>query len=63
MYTKFSSGNKEERQTGGTRRRWDDTSKMDFNRIRIEFVDWIELGQNRVQWRAFVKTVTKLGAP
>jgi hypothetical protein len=41
-------------------RRWEDNIKMDFREIWIDVANWIRLAQNRVQWRAFVSTVTNI---
>jgi hypothetical protein len=30
-------------------------------KVMCECVDWIELGQDTVQWKAFVKPAVKLG--
>jgi hypothetical protein len=46
------------RPLGRPRRRWEDNIKMDLREIRIEGANWIQLAQDRVQWRAFVSTVT-----
>jgi hypothetical protein len=50
-----------ERKTplGRPRRRWEDNIKMDLREIGIDGANWIRLAQDRVQWRAFVKTVMK----
>jgi hypothetical protein len=45
------------------RLRWEDNIKMDLREIGIDGMNWIRLGQNRVQWRAFVNTVMKLRVP
>jgi hypothetical protein len=45
------------------RRRWDDNIKMDLREIGIDGVNWIQLAQDRVQWRACVNTVMNLPAP
>jgi hypothetical protein len=39
-------------------RMWEDNIKMDLREIRIDGANWIQLAQDRVQWRAFVSTVT-----
>jgi hypothetical protein len=36
---------------------------MDLRETRIDEVNWIQLAQDRVQWRAFVNTVTNLRVP
>jgi hypothetical protein len=42
------------------RRRWEDNIKMDLREIGIDGANWIQLAQDRVQWRDFVKTVMNL---
>jgi hypothetical protein len=42
------------------RPRWVDYSKMDFRETEWTGVDWINLAQDRDQWRALVNTVMKL---
>jgi hypothetical protein len=42
------------------RRRWDDNIKMNLREISINGVNWIQLAQERVQWRTFVNTVMNL---
>jgi len=34
----------------------EDTNEMDHNETRREGVDWIQLAQERVQWRALFNT-------
>jgi hypothetical protein len=48
------------RPLGRTRRRWVDNFKMDLREIGWFGVDWIDLGQDRDQWRALVNTVMNL---
>jgi hypothetical protein len=48
------------RQLGKPRRRWEDNIKMDLREIGIDGVNWIQLSQDRVQWRPFVNTVMNL---
>jgi hypothetical protein len=36
---------------------------MDLREIGWDVVDWIELAQDRSQWRAFVNTVMNLRVP
>jgi hypothetical protein len=40
-----------------------DNIRMDFREIGWGGVDWIELAQDRDQWRAFVNTVMILRVP
>jgi hypothetical protein len=39
------------------RRRWEDNNKMDVREIGSDGMDWIDLAQDRDQWRALVNTV------
>jgi hypothetical protein len=45
------------------RRRWEDNIKLDLREIGIEGANWIQLTQDRVQWRAFVNTVMNNRVP
>jgi hypothetical protein len=45
------------RPLGRPRRRWVDNIKMDLREIGWDGVDWIDLAQDRDQWRALVNTV------
>jgi hypothetical protein len=45
------------------RRRWVDNIKMDLGETGWDGVDWIELAQDRDQWRALVNTMMKLRVP
>jgi hypothetical protein len=45
------------RQLGRPRRRWVDNVKVDLREIGWGGMDWIDLDQDRDQWRALVKTV------
>jgi hypothetical protein len=40
-----------------------DNIKMDLREIECVDMDWIELAQNRHQWRALVNTVMNLRVP
>jgi hypothetical protein len=42
---------------------WDDNTKMDCREIGWDGVDWIDLAQDRVQWRALVSTAMNLRIP
>jgi hypothetical protein len=48
------------RSLGTPRRKWKDNIKMDLREIWIDGANWIQLPQDRVQWRAFVSTVMNL---
>jgi hypothetical protein len=43
--------------------RWEDNIKLDLREIGIDWVNWIGLAQDRVQWRAFVNIVLNLRVP
>jgi hypothetical protein len=51
------------RSLGRPRCRWVDNIKMDLREIGWDGIDWIDLAQNRDQWRAFVNTVMNLQVP
>jgi hypothetical protein len=51
------------RPLGRPRRRWVDNIKMDLGDIGWGGRDWIELAQDRDQWRALVNTVMNLRVP
>jgi hypothetical protein len=48
---------------GSPRRRWVYNIKMDLGEIGLDGVDWIELAQDRDQWRALVNTMMNLRVP
>jgi hypothetical protein len=45
------------------RLRWVDNIKMDLREIGWDGADWIDLVQNRDQWRALVNAVINLRVP
>jgi hypothetical protein len=51
------------RPLGRPRRRWVNNIKMDLREIGRDGVDWIDLAQDRDQWRALVDTVMNLRVP
>jgi hypothetical protein len=51
------------RPLGRPRCGWWDNIKLDLREIRIDGTNWIQLAQNRDQWRAFVNTVMNLRVP
>jgi hypothetical protein len=48
------------RPLGRPRHRWVDNMKMDLREIGWDGIDWIELAQDRNQWRALVNTAMNL---
>jgi hypothetical protein len=51
------------RPLGTSRRRWVNSIKIDFREIGWDGMDWIDLAQDRSQWRAVVNTVMNLRVP
>jgi hypothetical protein len=45
------------------RRRWVDNIKMDVREIGWDGVDWIDMAQDRDQWRALVNTALNFRVP
>jgi hypothetical protein len=48
------------RPLGKPRRGWMDNIKIDLREIGWDSMDWVDLAQDRDQWRALVNTVMKL---
>jgi hypothetical protein len=51
------------RPLGRPRRRWKDNIKKDLREIEWVGMDWIDLPQDRDQWKALVNTVVNLLVP
>jgi hypothetical protein len=51
------------RPLGRPRRRWVDNIKMGLREIEWDGVDWIDLAENRDQWKALMNTVMNLRVP
>jgi hypothetical protein len=51
------------RPVGRPRRRWVDNIKIDLREIGWDGINWIDLTQDRDQWRALVNTVMNLCVP
>jgi hypothetical protein len=51
------------RPLGRPRRRWRDNIKINLREIGWDGMDWIDLAQDRVQWRAVVNMVIHLRVP
>jgi hypothetical protein len=43
--------------------RWEDNIKIDLKEIGIDGTNWIQLAQDRFQWRVFVSTVMNIRVP
>ena len=61
--TRFWWGNLRERDTWETRRRWEDNIKMDLEEVGRGCGDWMELAQDRDNYRALVSTVMNFRVP
>jgi hypothetical protein len=51
------------RPLGRPRHRWLENIKIDLRVIGWDSMDWIDLAQDRDQWRALLNTVINLGVP
>jgi hypothetical protein len=51
------------RPLGRPRRSWVDNIKIYLTETEWDHMDWIDLAQDRDQWRAFVNTVMNLRVP
>jgi hypothetical protein len=51
------------RSLGRQRRRWVDNNKMDLREIGWDGGDWIDLAQDRDQWKALVNSAMNLRVP
>jgi hypothetical protein len=49
------------RPLGRPRRKWVENIKMDFREIGSDGMDWMDMAQDRDQWRALVNTVLTFG--
>jgi hypothetical protein len=57
-------GNPEgKRPLGRSRHRWVDNIKIDLREIGWDGGDWIDLAQDRDQWRALVRAVMNVRVP
>jgi hypothetical protein len=54
---------KGKRPLGRPRCRWEENIKIDLREIVWGGMDWIDLAQDRDQWRALVNTVMNLRVP
>jgi hypothetical protein len=51
------------RLLGKPMRRWEDNIKVDLKEVGCEGMDWIDLAQDRIRWRAVVYAVMNLRDP
>jgi hypothetical protein len=57
VYRIFVGKPEGKRPLGRPRRGWEDNITMDLREIRWGGMDWIDLAQDRDQWRAVMNTV------
>ena len=64
MDTGFFVGKPEGRRPlGRPRSKWEDNIKMDLQEVDWGGMAWIDMAQNRIEWRPFVKAVMILRVP
>ena len=51
------------RPLGRPRLRWEDNIKMDLREVGCDPGEWIDLPEDRDQWRAYVRVVMNLRVP
>jgi hypothetical protein len=51
------------RPLGRPRHRWVDNIKMDLRELGWDSMEWIDLAQDRNQWRALLNTIMNLRVP
>ena len=53
----------EGKRLGRPRRRWEDNIRMDLREVGCDPGEWIDLDQDRVQWRTLVREVMNFQVP
>ena len=51
------------RPLGRPRCRWEDNIRMDLRAVGCDAGEWIDLAEDRDQWRAYVRAVMNLRVP
>jgi hypothetical protein len=62
-YRILMANSEEKRPLGKSGRRWVNNIKMDLREIGWDGMDWIDLAQNRDEWRTPVNTAMNLRIP
>ncbi|KAJ4446906.1 hypothetical protein ANN_13607 [Periplaneta americana] len=62
-YRVLVGGPEGKRPLGRPRRRWEDNIKMDLREVGYDDREWINLAQDRDQWRAYVRAAMNLRVP
>jgi hypothetical protein len=60
LYSVLVGKPKGKRPLGKPRHRWEDNINMDLQKVWCGGMEWIELAQDRNNWRALVNVVMKL---
>jgi hypothetical protein len=63
VYKVLVGGPEGKRPPRRPRLKWEDNIKTDLRERGIDGANWIQLAQDRVQWRAFMNTVMYLRVP
>jgi hypothetical protein len=63
VYRALDGRPERKRPLGRPRHRWEENIKVDLREIGISGANWIQMAQDRIQWRAFVNTVMNLRVP
>ena len=50
------------RPLGRPRRRWEDNIRMDLREVGSDPGEWIDIAEDRDQWRAYVRAVMNLSS-
>jgi hypothetical protein len=60
VYRVFVGKPEGKRPLGRPRRRWEDSIRMDLQKVECVGVDWIGLAQDKDRWRAIVNAVMNI---
>ena len=63
MHIGFGGESEEKRPLGSRRRIWEDNIKIDLQEAECGGMDWFDLDQDRIRWRALVNAVKNLRVP
>ena len=63
MYSVLVGKPEGKRTLGRSRRRWEDSNKMDLQEVGCEGMDWIKLAQDRDRWWALVNEIMNFRVP
>ena len=63
VYTAMVGKPEGKRPLGSPKHSWEDNIEMDLQEVGSGGVEWIELAEDRVKWRALVNAVMNLRVP